>query len=351
MSFIKKPNARHPNLPKNKLGLTRRDYEGALSTLCAGCGHDSVSSAIIEACFQLSIPAHRLAKLSGIGCSSKTPTYFLNKSHGFNSVHGRMPSVATGANLANRDLYYLGVSGDGDTASIGLGQFCHIMRRRLNMVYICENNGTYGLTKGQFSATNDKESKSRKGVDNMFESIDLAALAIHLGAGFVARSFSGDKDLLIPLIRAALSYKGFAFIDVISPCVTFNNHAQSTKSYEYFREHNEAVGFLDVIPENEEISVNYAEGKSIEVNVHDGSKMLLHKLNKSYDPGSRRKAIGKINDSRDKGEIITGLIYLDQNEEDLHDTLLTTEKPLNQLKKKDLTPGLKKLRQVNKSFS
>jgi len=262
-----------------------------------------------------------------------------------------MPSVATGANLANRDLYYLGVSGDGDTASIGLGQFCHIMRRRLNMVYICENNGTYGLTKGQFSATNDKESKSRKGVDNMFESIDLAALAIQLGAGFVARSFSGDKDQLIPLIRAALSYKGFAFIDVISPCVTFNNHAQSTKSYEYFREHNEAVGFLDVIPENEEISVNYAEGKSIEVNVHDGSKMLLHKLNKSYDPGSRRKAIGKINDSRDKGEIITGLIYLDQNEEDLHDTLLTTEKPLNQLKKKDLSPGLKKLRQVNKSFS
>ena len=219
------------------------------------------------------------------------------------------------------------------------------------MVYICENNGTYGLTKGQFSATNDKESKSRKGVDNMFESIDLAALAIQLGAGFVARSFSGDKDQLIPLIRAALSYKGFAFIDVISPCVTFNNHAQSTKSYEYFREHNEAVGFLDVIPENEEISVQYDEGKSIEVNVHDGSKMILHKLNKTYDPGSRRKAIGKINDSRDKGEIVTGLIYLDQNEEDLHDTLHTSKKPLNQLGKRDLSPGKKQLRQINKVFS
>ena len=351
MTYIVKPKNHHPNLERNELGLTRRDYEGAISTLCAGCGHDSISAAIIDACFQLSLPSYQVAKLSGIGCSSKAPAYFLNQSHGFNSVHGRMPSIATGANVANHELLYLGVSGDGDSASIGIGQFIHAARRQPNMIYIVENNGTYGLTKGQFSATNDKESKSRKGVDNMFESIDLAALAIQLGAGFVARSFSGDKDQLIPLIRAALSYKGFAFIDVISPCVTFNNHAQSTKSYEYFREHNEAVGFLDVIPENEEISVNYAEGKSIEVNVHDGSKMLLHKLNKSYDPGSRRKAIGKINDSRDKGEIITGLIYLDQNEEDLHDTLLTTEKPLNQLKKKDLSPGLKKLRQVNKSFS
>ena len=219
------------------------------------------------------------------------------------------------------------------------------------MVYICENNGTYGLTKGQFSATNDKESKSRKGVDNMFESIDLAALAIQLGAGFVARSFSGDKDQLIPLIRAALSYKGFAFIDVVSPCVTFNNHTQSTKSYEYFREHNEAVGFLDVIPENQEISVEYKEGKSLEVDVHDGSKMVLYKLSKNYDPSSRKKAVGKINDSREKGEIITGLIYLDQNEEDLHDTLQTSERPFNKLNKKDLSPGIKKLNQINKIFS
>ena len=219
------------------------------------------------------------------------------------------------------------------------------------MVYICENNGTYGLTKGQFSATNDKESKNRKGVDNIFESIDLAAVAIQLGAGFVARSFSGDKDQLIPLIRAAMSYNGFAFIDVVSPCVTFNNHSESTKSYEYFREHNEAVGFLDIVPENEEITVNYKEGKSVEIDVHDGSKMILHKLNKNYNPSSRRKAIGKINDSREKGEIITGLIYVDPDEEDLHKALSTSDKPFNQLTKKELSPGIKGLNQINKTFS
>ena len=332
MSFIKKPSVHHPCLPKNELGLTRRDYEGALSTLCAGCGHDSVSSAIIEACFNLSIPAHKLAKLSGIGCSSKTPTYFLNKSHGFNSVHGRMPSVTTGANLANRDLYYLGVSGDGDTASIGLGQFCHIIRRRLNMLYIVDNNGTYGLTKGQFSATNDKNSKSKKGEDNPFESIDLAALAIQLGAGFVARSFSGDKDQLIPLMTAALSYKGFAFIDIVSPCVTFNNHAQSTKSYEYFREHNEALGYLDVIPEKEEITVKYAEGSSKEIQIHDGSKMILHKLDKDHDPYSRSNSLKVLNETQEDGKIVTGLIYLDKNEMDLHDTI-NSNKALEHLKR------------------
>lgn len=350
MSFIKKPSVHHPRLPRNELGLTRRDYEGALSTLCAGCGHDSVSSAIIEACFNLSIPAHKLAKLSGIGCSSKTPTYFLNKSHGFNSVHGRMPSVTTGANLANRDLYYLGVSGDGDTASIGLGQFCHIIRRRLNMLYIVDNNGTYGLTKGQFSATNDKNSKSKKGEDNPFESIDLAALAIQLGAGFVARSFSGDKDQLIPLMTAALSYKGFAFIDIVSPCVTFNNHAQSTKSYEYFREHNEALGYLDIIPEKEEITVKYAEGSSKEIQIHDGSKMILHKLDKDHDPYSRSNSLKVLNETQEDGKIVTGLIYLDKNEMDLHDTINSNKKPLNTLKESDLCPGSKGLDYVNDSF-
>ena len=350
MSFIKKPSVHHPRLPKNELGLTRRDYEGALSTLCAGCGHDSVSSAIIESCFNLSIPAHKLAKLSGIGCSSKTPTYFLNKSHGFNSVHGRMPSVTTGANLANRDLYYLGVSGDGDTASIGLGQFCHIIRRRLNMLYIVDNNGTYGLTKGQFSATNDKNSKSKKGEDNPFESIDLAALAIQLGAGFVARSFSGDKDQLIPLMTAALSYKGFAFIDIVSPCVTFNNHAQSTKSYEYFREHNEALGYLDIIPEKEEITVEYEEGTSKEIQIHDGSKMILHKLDKDYDPYSKANSLKVLNETQEDGKIVTGLIYLDKNEMDLHDTINSNKKPLNTLKESDLCPGSKGLDYVNNSF-
>ena len=246
MTYIR-PQFRHPNLPTNELGFTRKHYEGALSTLCAGCGHDSVSAAIIEACFELAIEPHRVAKISGIGCSSKTPTYFLGNSHGFNSVHGRMPSVATGANLANREMIYVGVSGDGDTASIGLGQFAHATRRNLNMVYIVENNGCYGLTKGQDSATADVGSASKKGDPNPYEAIDLCALALQLGATYVARSFSGDKAQLAPLIMGAIRHRGAAFIDVISPCIAFNNHAGSTKSYDYVREHNEAVNFLDVM--------------------------------------------------------------------------------------------------------
>src|SRR3989440_6948970 len=224
MTYIVKPKFHHPALPKNALGYTHRDYEGSVSTLCAGCGHDSISAAIIEACFELAIEPHRVAKLSGIGCSSKTPTYFLGQSHGFNSVHGRMPSVLTGATLANRELIYLGVSGDGDSASIGLGQFAHSIRRGVNMTYIVENNGVYGLTKGQFSATSDKGSKSKKGVVNHDQPIDLVGLALQLGASFVGRSFSGDKARLMPLIKAAIRHKGAAFIDVISPCVQFNNH-------------------------------------------------------------------------------------------------------------------------------
>ena len=238
MTFIPKPKLHHPELPKNALGYTRRDYEGAISTLCAGCGHDSISAAIVRACFNLELPPHRIAKLSGIGCSSKTPTYFLGASHGFNSVHGRMPSVLTGANLANRDLIYLGVSGDGDSASIGIGQFAHVMRRGVNMTYIVENNGVYGLTKGQFSATSDKGAKSRRGVVNTDEAIDLIGMALQLGATFVARSFSGDKDQLVPLIEAALKHQGAAFIDCISPCVAFNNHEGSHTSFDYVREHN-----------------------------------------------------------------------------------------------------------------
>ena len=247
VTYLGKPKFHHPSIAVNALGFTRRDYEGSMSTLCAGCGHDAISAAIIHACFELSLPPHRIAKLSGIGCSSKTPTYMLGQSHGFNSVHGRMPSVLTGANLANRDLIYLGVSGDGDTASIGLGQFAHAMRRGVNMVYIVENNGVYGLTKGQFSATADRGSKSKKGADALDQPIDLVGMAIGLGASFVARSFSGDKAQLVPLIKAAFEHKGAAFIDVISPCVTFNNHAGSTKSFDYVREHNIAVNALDVI--------------------------------------------------------------------------------------------------------
>src|SRR5216683_1219455 len=278
MTYITKPRLHHPKLPTNALGYTRRDYEGAVSTLCAGCGHDSISAAIIQACFELDLPPHRIAKLSGIGCSSKTPTYFLGKSHGFNSVHGRMPSVLTGANLANRELIYLGVSGDGDSASIGLGQFAHCIRRGVNMVYIVENNGVYGLTKGQFSATADKGSKAKRGAVNSDSPVDTVSLALLMGATFVARSFSGDKKQLVPLVKAAIAHQGAAFIDVISPCVAFNNHPGSTKSYDYVREHNEAVNRLDFWPTRESISVSYEEGGTIDVPGADGSVLKLRKL-------------------------------------------------------------------------
>lgn len=350
MTYMKKPNVRHPGLRKNELGLTRRDYEGLVSTLCAGCGHDSISAAIIEACFELDFPAHRLAKLSGIGCSSKTPTYFLNRSHGFNSVHGRMPSIATGANLANRDLIYLGVSGDGDTASIGLGQFCHAMRRRVNMVYIVENNGTYGLTKGQFSATTDRVSKSKKGEANLFEAIDLATLAIHLGAGFVARGFSGDKQQLVPLIKAAFRYNGFAFIDIISPCVTFNDHDHSTKSYDYVREHNEAMGRLDLVPQREEIVAETSQGQTTNVRMHDGSLVRLHKLDDSYDPRDSEAALATLRKRYAKGQVATGLLYIDEDDADLHGLLNTTQTPMNAVPMKDLCPGRKALKDINKSL-
>ncbi|MBP9195585.1 MAG: 2-oxoacid:ferredoxin oxidoreductase subunit beta, partial [Saprospiraceae bacterium] len=281
MSYSK-PVFHHPNLTKNALGYTKKDYEGSLSTLCAGCGHDSISAAIVEACFELNIEPHRVAKLSGIGCSSKTPAYFLNNSHGFNSVHGRMPSIATGANLANRDLIYLGVSGDGDTASIGMGQFCHVIRRNLNMIYVVMNNGCYGLTKGQDSATADKGSIAKAGNMNPFEGIDLCSLAIELGATFVAQSFSGDKSQLIPILQAAMSHKGFALVNVISPCVTFNNNNGSTKSYDYVREHNESMGRIDFVPIGEEITTQYADDEVKEVKFHDGSEVLFHKLRKDF---------------------------------------------------------------------
>src|SRR5215472_8984232 len=291
MTYVVKPKFHHPELPKNKLGYTHRDYEGKISTLCAGCGHDSITASIIEACFELSIEPHRVAKISGIGCSSKTPDYFLGNSHGFNSVHGRMPSVLTGANLANRDLIYLGVSGDGDSASIGLGQFAHCMRRGVNMVYIVENNGVYGLTKGQFSATADKGAKNRRGLANLDEPIDLIGMALQLGATFVARSFSGDKHQLVPLIKGALTHRGAAFIDCISPCVAFNNHEGSTKSFDYVREHNEAVNFLDVIAGREEITADYAPGSVEIVRQHDGSFLKLRKLDNEYDPTDRVAAM------------------------------------------------------------
>jgi len=347
MTYLAKPKFHHPALPKNALGYTHRDYEGTVSTLCAGCGHDSITAAIIEACFELSIEPHRVAKISGIGCSSKTPTYFLGNSHGFNSVHGRMPSVLTGANLANRDLIYLGVSGDGDSASIGLGQFAHALRRGVNMLYIVENNGVYGLTKGQFSATADRGSKSKRGVINTDNSIDLAAMALQLGATFVARSFSGDKTQLVPIIKAAIEHPGAAFLDVISPCVAFNNHAGSTKSFDYVREHNEAVNRLDVIPARAPISVNYAEGSVQTVDQHDGSRLVLRKLGADYDLRDRAAAMGFLQKHAAKGQIVTGVLFIDEKPEDLHHHLRTTETPLNALSQKDLCPGSAALEKIN----
>lgn len=349
MTFVR-PTFRHPESPKNALGYTKKFYEGALSTLCAGCGHDSVSGAIIQACFEMAVEPHKVAKLSGIGCSSKTPTYFLANSHGFNSVHGRMPSVATGANLANRELLYIGVSGDGDSASIGMGQFVHAIRRNLNVTYIIMNNGCYGLTKGQDSATADVGSISKAGVPNMYAAIDMAGLALELGATFIARSFSGDKEQLIPMIKAAMSHPGFALIDVISPCVTFNNNPGSTKSYDYTREHMETTGDVDFVPIMTEITTQYDEGNSIAVPLHDGSVIQLSKLAKDWNPLDRHSAMNKIYEAKTTGEILTGLIFIDTNSLDLHGILKTVEKPLNQLNERDLCPGNEVLQKINAGF-
>jgi 2-oxoglutarate ferredoxin oxidoreductase subunit beta len=350
MTYLAKPKLHHPGLPKNALGYTRRDYEGAISTLCAGCGHDSISAAIIQAFYELDIAPHRVAKLSGIGCSSKTPTYFLGNSHGFNSVHGRMPSVLTGAALANRDLIYLGVSGDGDSASIGLGQFAHVLRRGVNMVYIVENNGVYGLTKGQFSATADKGSKSKRGAINSDEPIDLVLLALALGATFVARGFSGDKVQLVPLIKAAVAHRGAAFIDVVSPCVAFNNHPGSTKSYDYVREHNDAVNRLDFMPGRAPITADYPEGSVRDVVLHDGGVVRLRKLDADYDPSDKVGAMAYLEARRARGEVVTGLLYVDPDSDDMHAALKTVGVPLNTLGDAQLVPGDVALADVNASL-
>ncbi|MDU8927833.1 2-oxoacid:ferredoxin oxidoreductase subunit beta [Alisedimentitalea sp. MJ-SS2] len=348
MSYVK-PKFRHPNLPVNTLGHTIADYDGAISTLCAGCGHDSISAAIKNACFLSSIPPHRIAKVSGIGCSSKMPTYFLGKSHGFNSVHGRMPSVATGASLANRDLTYIGVSGDGDTASIGMGQFVHLVRRNVNMTYIVANNGCYGLTKGQDSATADLGSVAKGGAVNEFDGIDLASLALLQGASFVARSFSGDKDQLEPLIRAAMAHKGFAFIDVVSPCVTFNNHAGSTKSYAETRDHLDMMP-LDFVPMREEIRTHYPPGTTQGITLHDGSVIHLHKASNDYQADDRIAALNAVQQAKEDERILTGLLYLDPNTQDLTQTLNLATRPLNELGDEELCPGSRVLNSVNEGL-
>ncbi len=348
MSYVK-PKFRHPRLPTNALGYTVADYDGAISTLCAGCGHDSISAAIRNACFLSSIQPHRIAKLSGIGCSSKTPTYFLGRSHGFNSVHGRMPSVATGASVANRELIYIGLSGDGDTASIGMGQFIHLIRRNVNMTYIVANNGCYGLTKGQDSATSDLGSISKYGQTNMFEGIDLASLALLQGASFVGRSFSGDKEQLEPLIRAAMAHKGFAFIDVVSPCVTFANHVGSTKSYSATRAQIEAMP-VDFVPMREEIRTQYEPGTSQAVTLHDGSVIHLLKASKDFSTDDRHSALMAIQSAKENDKLMTGLLYLDPESQDLNQTLNLATRPLNDLGKNELCPGSRVLNSINEGL-
>jgi 2-oxoglutarate ferredoxin oxidoreductase subunit beta len=327
------------HLPRNKLNLTVRDYEGSMSTLCAGCGHDSVTAALVQAFWQLDLPPESAAKVSGIGCSSKTTAYFMGQSHGINCVHGRMPSVATGANAVNGDLHYIGISGDGDSLSIGFGQFAHAIRRNLNMLYIIENNGVYGLTKGQFSASADIGSKSKKGIANEQSPIDPCVQALTLGAGFVARAFSGDKAQLIPLIQAGLMHKGFALIDVISPCVTFNDHAGSTKSYAHTFKYYHPLIHTDFVAEAEEITGEYADDGAMRVTMHDGGTIVLRKTGENYDPRDRAQAIETLMLGGESGEIRTGLLYLNENLSDMHASNKLPKTPLNQLPYEALNPG------------
>ena len=350
MTSITKPQIIHEGTARNALGLTIRDYEGRMSTLCAGCGHDSVTSAIVQSFFELDVPPHSVAKLSGIGCSSKTPAYFLSAAHGFNAVHGRMPSIATGANAANRELSLIGISGDGDSLSIGLGQFAHAVRRNLNMLYIIENNGVYGLTKGQFSASADVGTKAKKGEVNEQQPIDPVQMAMALGGTFVARSFSGDKEQLIPLIKAGIRHNGFALIDVLSPCVTFNDHEDSTKSYAYTRQFFHPAMHADFVPPAEEIKTAYDEGEVMTIELHDGSRILLRKISKDYSLNNRGAAIDYIRSHHRKGEIVTGLLYIDESEPDMHAINRTTKTPLNDLPFDKLCPGGEALETLQQRF-
>lgn len=339
MTQTAKPSVQHPGLKPNKIGLTRREYEGTQSTLCAGCGHDSITAAIVQAFFELDMPPHRVAKLSGIGCSSKTPTYFLSDAHGFNGLHGRMPSIATGANAANRELTYIGVSGDGDSLSIGLGQFCHLIRRNVNMLYVLENNGVYGLTKGQFSASADVGSKAKRGEENQMSPIDPASMALTLGASFVARSFSGDKKQLVPLIKAGLAHTGFALLDVISPCVTFNDHEGSTKSYAHTREHGHEVVETDFVPLLHEIQTEQDSGAATTVTMHDGSVVRFRSVEEGYDPTDRDVAYAHLKELQTQGEVATGLLFIESTSRDLHAFQNTVDQPLVDVPFEKLCPG------------
>jgi 2-oxoglutarate ferredoxin oxidoreductase subunit beta len=350
MSYIKKPAVRHPSLQPNTLGLTVRDYEGAMSTLCAGCGHDSITAAIVRAFYELETPPHMIAKLSGIGCSSKTPTYFVSGAHGFNSAHGRMPAIASGAAAANRELTYIGVSGDGDSLSIGLGQMAHAIRRNVNMLYVIENNGVYGLTKGQFSASADVGSKSKKGELNSQQPIDPVMLGLSIGASFVARSFSGDKAHLVPLLKAGIRHRGLALVDVISPCVTFNDHEGSTKSYAYTRKHQLPVIEADFVPNAAPIVSTQEEGTTKTVTMHDGSQVRLHKVSRDYDPTSRSTALSFVQECAAKEEVPVGLLFIDERVPEMHEANKTVKKPLSQLAFEELCPGAAALDKLQDAY-
>lgn len=339
-----------PAAKTNRIGLEIVQYKGNKSTLCAGCGHNAISERIIEACFEMGVEPHRVAKFSGIGCSSKSPAYFLNSAYGVNAVHGRMPSVATGALLANHHLIALGVSGDGDTASIGIGQFVHLMRRNLPLLYIIEDNGVYGLTKGQFSATADVGSKLKTGVVNDLPPIDTCALAIELGATYVARSFSGDKKQLLALLKGALAHHGTSMLDVISPCVTFNDHEGSTKSYSYVKDHDEPIADVSFVPFFEDISVEYDPGTTTDITLHDGSHLLLRKLATDYDPTNKGEALRALTVAHGKGEIVTGLFYVDTERPSFIDLLNVIDEPLATLPESKVRPPKEVLDQVMQSL-
>jgi len=348
MPSIAKPVAVHPSLHRNAIGLNLRDYEGAMSTLCAGCGHDSITAAITRALWELSIEPHMIAKLSGIGCSSKTPTYFVSGAHGFNSAHGRMAAIATGANAANRELTYIGISGDGDSLSIGLGHLCHAIRRNVNMLYVIENNGVYGLTKGQFSASADVGSKSKRGEANRMSPIDPAMLALSIGATFVARSFSGDKEQLIPILKAAIAHRGFALVDVISPCVTFNDHNGSTKSYLYTRKHMQKTTEADFVPPASEILATIGQSGTTTVTMHDGSVVRFTAVPAHYDPTNRQQVLTYLQENRDA--IATGLLYVDESVADMHEMNRTPATPLSRLPQEKLCPGAAALHELQEDF-
>jgi 2-oxoglutarate ferredoxin oxidoreductase subunit beta len=335
---------------ENEIGLARTDYKGRPTTLCQGCGHNSISSQIIAACYETAVPPERVIKLSGIGCSSKSPAYFMSRSHGFNALHGRMPSIATGASMANRELRAIGVSGDGDTASIGIGQFIHLLRRNVPMVYLVENNGVYGLTKGQFSATADKGQRLKKLGENPFLPVDVCMEALVANCGFVARSFAGDPKQVRELIKAALSFKGTAVLDIISPCVTFNNRDESTKSYAWGLEHEDPLHDVTYVPRREEIQVDYGPGEIRTVELHDGSNLMLKKLGRYHDPTDRGAAMELLEHARRKQVLVTGLVYVNKEQPTLQEIENLVERPLAHLQEGDLRPPAESLVSVNASF-